>query len=388
MMRSSRSRKTVAIAVAAIRLCRSLLACASSIDLALQLVVDGRQLLVDRLQFLAAGLQFLGRRAQLLVHRLQLFVAGLQLLGRAFVLLHGVAQLRLQPLELALELRAADVGRSRRRFRPASPRSARPARTRRRRRNTSGAMSPAGATRTSTDARSAVQFDRHRRDDSLRVLRLRGAVQRRPQLDAQHRMHGAQQIRWSARRRQSCRKRPALPERCRISCSPLTSDRRRRQCRSSSLQCSSPHEIVRRRLPAARRARQLGRSVSRPRRPSLRAGLLARAASTRASALAPGRHRQPGRVRRPLRRRSGASCRAASNSRASSSTASEAPRNSRPSRTQRESGRCRSDGCCASRVQVDQQVAAEMRSSRENGESFSRSCSANSTVSRSSRRTR
>ena len=66
---------------------------AELVDLVLQLLVDGGQLLVDRLQLLLAGLELLGRRAQLLVDRLQLLVAGLQLLGRGFVLLDRVAQL-------------------------------------------------------------------------------------------------------------------------------------------------------------------------------------------------------------------------------------------------------------------------------------------------------
>ena len=74
------------------------------LHLAVHLLVDGRELLVDRLQLLAARLELLGGATQLLVHRLQLLVAGLQLLGRRFVLLHGVAQVALHLLELALEV--------------------------------------------------------------------------------------------------------------------------------------------------------------------------------------------------------------------------------------------------------------------------------------------
>ena len=81
---------------------------AQLVDLALQLLVDGRQLFVDRLQLFAAGLELLGRRAQLLVHRLQLFVARLQLLGRDGALLDRVAQVQLQLVDLLLQ--AAEVG--------------------------------------------------------------------------------------------------------------------------------------------------------------------------------------------------------------------------------------------------------------------------------------
>ena len=103
-MPSSRSRKTVAIAVDAIRFCRSLLAWLELVDLALQLLVDGGELLVDRLQLLAAGLELLGRRPQLLVHRLQLFVARLQLLRVTAALLGRVAQVPLELVDLLLQV--------------------------------------------------------------------------------------------------------------------------------------------------------------------------------------------------------------------------------------------------------------------------------------------
>ena len=76
------------------------------VDLALQLLIDCRQLFVDRMQLFAIGLELLGRRTQLLVHRLQLFVAGLQLFGRRFVLFDRVAQ---TPLHLVETITRADL---------------------------------------------------------------------------------------------------------------------------------------------------------------------------------------------------------------------------------------------------------------------------------------
>jgi hypothetical protein len=60
--------------------------CADRVELALQLRIDGLQLLVHRLQLLLRGLELLGGRAVLLVDRLQLLVGDAQVLDRGFML--------------------------------------------------------------------------------------------------------------------------------------------------------------------------------------------------------------------------------------------------------------------------------------------------------------
>ncbi len=77
---------------------------AGLVDLALELVVDGGELFVDRLQLFLAGFQLLGGRAQFLVDRLQLLVGGAQFLGGGFRVLHGDLQALLGVLQFRLEL--------------------------------------------------------------------------------------------------------------------------------------------------------------------------------------------------------------------------------------------------------------------------------------------
>ena len=201
-------------------------------------------------------------------------------------------------------------------------------------------------------------------------------------------MHDAQQVRASARRRRTAGTGRRCSDRCTISCSASTSTDGGAK-RSSSLKCSSPTS-GRRASSAARRARRArtGLGQRSPRRTATAA--LACCCASRAlsaSVLGPGGHRQPG-ARRGRWRVDAVLLVEHRNSGLPSSTDSEEPRNSRPSGLQREvedveqraaapRGSGRSAGC-----------GTRSRSSRENGESFSRSCVANSTISRSSRRTR
>ena len=66
-------------------------------DFVVQLVVDGCQLLVERLEFLLGGFEFF-------VRRLKLFVCGLQLLIRAFQLFKRRLRLLLGRPEFAFEM--------------------------------------------------------------------------------------------------------------------------------------------------------------------------------------------------------------------------------------------------------------------------------------------
>ena len=77
---------------------------AGLVDLDLQLVVDGGQLLVHRLELFLAGLELFGRGAQLLVDGLQFLVGRLQLLGGRLGLLETLLQVLLLPVELRLEM--------------------------------------------------------------------------------------------------------------------------------------------------------------------------------------------------------------------------------------------------------------------------------------------
>ena len=98
-MRNCGSRNSTAMSVLPSRLVRSLVVCLELVHLRLELGVDGRQLLVERLHLLLAGLQLLVGALQLLVDArdllvggLELLVAGLQLLDRGLQLAAHQAQ--------------------------------------------------------------------------------------------------------------------------------------------------------------------------------------------------------------------------------------------------------------------------------------------------------
>ena len=157
----------------------------------------------------------------------------------------------------------------------------------------------------------------------------------------------------------SCRKRPALGDRCTMSCSRVDQQRRRREL------LQQPAGAARPRTPAAAlvAARGQPRSRARPRASNAAPGSHRRCAAAAAPGTsAAGRagavgQRQPGAGGRARAHRCGASCRRAENSALPSSTDSEAPRNSSPSGASAK-WKVSKHALLRLAVEVDQQVAA------------------------------
>ena len=230
----------MAIAVAAIRLCRSLLACASSSTLPFssRLTVESSSL-IDCSSSRPVSSSSVAERSSSFIACSSSLLAFSSSVEPSYCS-HGVAQVRLQPLDLALEL-ARGVGPLRGSGRR-PPRLVRPARVRTRR-ETHRVQFPRPAPRAHRPTRAGLPA----RPAPGRRSQASGSA-RRGNSAARSSMRS---IGCTARSRfvvgsppANCRKRPAFSERCRISCSALTSTDGGAR-RSISLPCISPQDTAR-----------------------------------------------------------------------------------------------------------------------------------------------